>query len=777
MLLIGLGVAWIAGLLPVGAWGAPWWMGAAWVAATGTVLVAQRRARPAVIALAVALAVVAGYRLDGALAPPGIPLSAYVGQEVIITGTVVSEPDPGDLSTGYDIRVERLELRDGRVLERAGTIRAWLHQYASYLPGDRFRLEGKLEAAPVFDGFDYRAYLARRGIGGTMGFPKSKLLAEGPRTVTRELTRLRLDLDRSLQRALPEPEASLGAGIAFGRDGGLSREAKEDFNASGLRHLVAVSGANLVMVAALTMAIAVRVIGRRRAWPLAALTVAAYVVIAGFEASVVRAAIMTAVLFAGEVVGRPQSGLPGLAAAIIVMTAIAPGQAVEPGFQLSAAATAGLLTLGPWLRSAFDGLRQWWPASWLPGWLTEVAALSLAATIATTPVTWAHFGAISLVGPLANVVAQPIVALAFWTSLATAVIGLAWPGAAPWTGAAAYYPLAFIVDLAREAAALPASSASVGPAPISWSVAGVAGFAAVAGLLYRYLPPAIQLPDAARSRSALGNRLLLAGASGALALQIALGLSGDSSALTIDVLDVGQGDAILLTTPGGRQVLVDGGPSGLRLARELGAVMPYWDRSVELVIISHPQEDHIGGLPALAARYTLGPVVSNGDRNESTTGDLVDRSFSQRAVVAAAGDRFEIDGVSFEVLWPRGDSAGRTGELNDRSLVLLVGYAGVQMLLTGDIEASAQRQLLARGLAPVDVLKVPHHGARTSDRAFLSSIVDGLAVISVGAGNRFGHPHPATLEALSGTTVLRTDVDGRIRIVVRDGTIRVRTGH
>jgi competence protein ComEC len=776
MLLIGLGVAWIAGLLPVGAWGAPWWMGGAWVAATGAVLVAQRRARPAVIALAVALAVVAGYRLDGALAPANIPLAAFLGEQVIVTGTVVSEPDPGDLVTGYDIRVERLELRDGRVLERAGMIRVWLHQYVNYLPGDRLRLEGKLEAAPVFDGFDYRAYLARRGIGGTMGFPKAKLLAEGPRTVTRDLTRLRLDLDRSLQRALPEPEASLGAGIAFGRDGGLSREVKEEFNASGLRHLVAVSGANLVMVAALTMAIAVRVIGRRRAWPLAALTVAAYVVIAGFEASVVRAAIMTAVLFAGEVVGRPQSGLPGLAAAIIVMTAIAPGQAVEPGFQLSAAATAGLLTLGPWLRSAFDGLRQWWPASWLPGWLTEVAALSLAATIATTPVTWAHFGAISLVGPLANVVAQPIVALAFWTSLATAVTGLAWPAAAPWTGAAAYYPLAFIVDLAREAAALPASSANVGSAPISWSVAGVVGFAAVAGLLYRYLPPAVQLPDAARSRSALGNRLLLAGASGALALQIWVGLSGGGSALTIDVLDVGQGDAILLTTPGGRQVLVDGGPSGLRLARELGAVMPYWDRSVELVIISHPQEDHIGGLPALAARYTLGPVVSNGDRNRTVTGGLVDRSFAQRYVVAA-GDRFEIDGVSFEVLWPPDDTAGRTGELNDRSLVLLVGYAGVQILLTGDIEASAQRQLLARGLAPVDVLKVPHHGARTSDRAFLSSVVDGLAVISVGAGNRFGHPHPATLEALSGVTVLRTDLDGRIRIVVRDGTIRVRTGH
>ena len=772
MLLILLASAWVAGLLPVGLWGAPWWMGAAWLAWPAVALAAQGRLGWRTAAAAVTFAAIAGIRLAAAVGPEQAPVADFVGREAVVLGTVVSEPDPGELTTAYDIRVDRLEPGDGTVVENAGLVRAWLHQYAGYLPGDRVRLEGELEAAPVFEDFDYRAYLARRGVGAVMYRPKDTLEAAGQGSLSRELARARLALDRSLQRALPEPEASLGAGIAFGRDGGLPRDVVEAFNRSGLRHLVAVSGANLVLVAALTMAVAVRVVGRRRGWPLAVAAVALYVAVAGFEPSVVRAAVMTAVLFAGELVGRPQSGLPGLAAAVIVITAGWPELALDPGFQLSAAATAGLIAFGPWLRHGAESARRWWPVSWLPGWLTDVAALSLAATLATTPVTWAHFGSVSLIGPLANVLVQPVVAVAFWASLATALAGAAAPGPAAAAGAVAYYPLAFILDTAQLAAspgwaALEAGRLSPGIAALAMSL-----LAAAALIAYRYLPDTRELPEAVRSRAVLGNRLLVGGATGALVLAIAPGLDGRPGHLRIDMLDVGQGDAILLTTPRGTQILVDTGPSGLRLARQLGAVMPHWDRTIELVLLSHPQEDHIGGLPALTSRYRVRTVVTTGDRNDTRTAALAAAAVEGRESVARAGDHFTVDGVHFTVLWPK---EGTGGSLNDRSLIVLVEYDGVRLLLTGDSERSAHRELLASGLAGVEILKVPHHGSRTSDPNFLALANGGLALISVGAGNPFGHPHPGTLAALEGATVARTDTDGRIRVDVESGRIRVRT--
>ncbi len=772
VLLIGLGVAWIAGLVPVAAWGAPWWMGAAWTGSAATMLVMQQRSRCPALAAAIVLAGIAGWRMAGAVAVEPSPLEGLLGREVVATGVVVSEPSRRELSTAYTLRLESIEAGDA-VVEEPGTILVWLHQYARYLPGDRLELRGKLEAAPVFDTFDYRAYLARRGISATMRRPRVTLLEQGDAAPARALVEARLALDRSLQRALPEPESTLAGGLAFGRDDGLSPELKEAMNASGLRHLVAVSGANLVMVAALTMAVAVRAVGRRRAWPIAAGAVAGYILLAGFEASVVRAGIMVGVLFAGELVGRPQAGLPALALAVMAMTAVEPGAALDAGFQLSAAATAGLLTVAPWLRSAFTHGRHWWPVSWLPTWVTDVGALSLAATLATAPITWAHFGRLSLIGVPTNVIVQPVTAVAFWASLATALAGLASPEAGAFAGRLAWYPLAFIIAVAREAASLPGASVAVPPAGVTLAVAVTALTGVAAWPAYRWLPPGAALPDGVRRRAAAGNWLALGG-TGAALLAWSIATRPDAPAtLRLDFLDIGQGDAVLITTPAGRQVLVDGGPSGLRLVRELGTVMPPHDRTIDLVIVTHPQEDHLGGIPELAERMTVHRMVTNGDRASSLSGRLTVAKLGEREVVATAGDWFELDGVRFDVAWPPPEAVGL--EPNDRSLVLLVTYGDVRVLLTGDIEAGPQRDLLAAGLGPVEIMKVPHHGSRTSAWEFLGLADGRIAVISVGAGNPYGHPHPLVIEGLGSAQIYRTDTNGRIRFDIGNGTISVRT--
>lgn len=774
MLLIALAFAWLAGLVPVATWGAPWWMGAAWIAASvpALALMTSRVRWPVVLALAGA-ALAAGWRIDSGLATHAPPVAGYIGQEVTLTGTVVSEPDPGTVSTSYELRVDHLEV-DGTKVPDAGIVRVTLHQYAEFLPGDLLRVTGKVDLPPVFDGFDYRSYLRQRGVWATMLFPRVELVDAGERSFARETVRSRLALDRSLQRSLPEPEASLGAGIAFGRDGNLSRETREAFNRSGLRHLVAVSGSNVTLVSAVTMALAIPLIGRRRAWIPGAVTIGVYLVAAGFSPSVLRAGLMAGIYLCGGIAGRPQSGLPALGGAFIVMTLVKPANTLDAGFQLSMAATAGLLTIAPW----FDHLFERWVGATgapLPRWTTQVAALSTAASISTAPIMWATFGELSLVSPVANLVVEPVFVVAFWSSLLTAVLGL-WAEQPGWlAGVVAYYPLAFIDGVASFAASLPFASVSPGKGSATAAVVVSVPLLVVGVVAYRYVPPVQQLPPGIDRRRRLVNRLLLAGAGGSFALA-ALPLTilpaGGPGELRIDFLDVGQGDAIVVTTPHGHQVLVDGGPSSVLLARELGEVLPHWDRSLDVLVLTHPQEDHMGGLPGLAERLSIENVYTSGQSNATTTFSAFTERLEEHQALGA-GASFTIDGVSFELLWP--PSGFEPNELNNASIVLRVTYGEVDVLLTGDIEAAAQRELMAREVVAADVLKVPHHGSRSSTQELFAAVNPAVAVVQVGADNRFGHPHEDTLAALVSSRVYRTDEHGRVTVSTDGRSIRVST--
>jgi competence protein ComEC len=250
--------------------------------------------------------------------------------------------------------------------------------------------------------------------------------------------------------------------------------------------------------------------------------------------------------------------------------------------------------------------------------------------------------------------------------------------------------------------------------------------------------------------------------------------TGGPGHLTVVFLDVGQGDATLLTTPNGTQILVDGGPSGIELARELGAVMPHWDRRIDYLLLTHPQQDHVAGLIEMGRRFHSAGTFESGATNSSATYRLYAGEFGTRESWRA-GEQLTVDGVDIEVLWP--PPGGVADDLNNTSLVLRVGYRGTVLLLTGDIEAEAQLELLAGGTAlDADVLKVPHHGSASSEPQFFQAISPGLAIISVGADNRFGHPRPETVEALAPATVLRTDEDGRVTVRIdADGRLSYRT--
>ncbi len=241
--------------------------------------------------------------------------------------------------------------------------------------------------------------------------------------------------------------------------------------------------------------------------------------------------------------------------------------------------------------------------------------------------------------------------------------------------------------------------------------------------------------------------------------------------LQVAFLDVGQGDAILITTPGGERILIDGGPSGIRLVRELSGELPHWARTVDTVVLTHPQQDHLGGLPALFDRFRVRTVYDSGTTNTSLAFRAFEGATPGRAQLVA-GMSFERDRVRFEVLWPPVDFSTRA--LNDASVVLAVRYGDVSFLLTGDIQRVPQRALLEAGIG-ADVLKVPHHGAATSLQEFLGSTGAVIAVIQVGEANPFGHPRSETLEGLDDIPVYRTDLHGRVVMTTDGQRVSVRT--
>ena len=272
------------------------------------------------------------------------------------------------------------------------------------------------------------------------------------------------------------------------------------------------------------------------------------------------------------------------------------------------------------------------------------------------------------------------------------------------------------------------------------------------------------------------------GALALLAAAIWVGVLGlPDGRLHVYFLDVGQGDAILIVTPAGRQILVDGGPSPTALLNELGGVLPFWDRDLDLVVLTHPDGDHITGLIPLLARYRVAraldtPLSDDAPLTESWLGGLaeagIERIYAQRGMVIRAGN------VQLTALNPGPAMLGAAPtDTNNNAIVLRLDYGQTSFLLTGDAEQEAEAEMLAAGLPlAATVLKAGHHGSNGSSSApFLAAVTPQIAVIQVGAGNDFGHPHPAVLERLAGVEVLRTDLHGRIEIVSDGQRLDIKT--
>ena len=778
--------------------------GLAAVAAVGLWLLGGRTTARTAAAMGMGIAVVlARVALGGDLsAVPAGPIGMPVGDgpwavRVVSTAAPLdgSQRFVGGLDEGAGLRIDITAPR-----------------YPPVRVGDLVSARGPLHAPP--DG-PYGTYLERIGVAATLVTRSLEPLA-APADADRVVQGIRAAAGDALARSLPEPAAGLAAGILIGLRERVDRQLAADFTTTGLSHVVAISGWNIALVAGLVAALLGTWPRRRRAGATVA-AIAVYTILAGASPSVLRAAVMAGVALLARETGRPGTAARALAWAVVLLLVAGPATVADAGFQLSAAATAGLLAWGSPLASRLRaGLRL------LPGFIVEGLAVSLAAQAATLPIVLLSFGRLAPLSPVLNLVVVPLVPLAMATGTLAMIGGLLAGAGAPalvatLLGLPGAIVVGLLVAIVQTAADLPFAGVTLAP-PAGAALGGVAaallvvaaGRRRIAGVLRPWLPgvrrwsgsprrpgPRAGGPAAARPGRTGRPPLRSDRAVRTLAIILALAVATVAVAAAarpdgrvhVVALDVGQGDAILVETPGGGRLLVDGGPDPDRLLVALDARIPPWDRRIDLVVLTHPHEDHVAGLPLLVERYRVGRLVEPGMTGPGPGYAALLAALARRSLrseLLSAGDRFTLDDVSFRVLWPDRTAVPRappdTGTgINNVSIVLLGTYGGQRFLLAGDAEEGIDPILVARGLPHVDLLKVAHHGSRTATTdALLGATSPAVALISVGAKNTFGHPAPATLARLAahGVATYRTDLSGTLDAAL-DGrllTVRVARG-
>jgi competence protein ComEC len=597
---------------------------------------------------------------------------------------------------------------------------------------------------------------------------------------------IRARTEIALEAGMPSREAALARGFVLGEDDGIDSDTKEDFRRAGLSHLLAVSGQNVALLALLAMPLLAALglpLRSRLVWVLG--LIAVYVPLAGAGPSIQRAGIMGALSVLAALAGRRASRFYALVVAAIVLLALDPDLAADIGWQLSFAAVLGILLLASPLRAGITariGARRWRRA------LAEGAAMTIAATLATAPLIAFHFEAISTTTLFANLLALPAVAPAMWLGMLVAAAGQVPSFPVEALNAVNALLLAYIAQVAawcgRPSWAYP--HVRLGAGGLLGTYLGIAAAAVFATRRSHHRRIAAlrkrNAADGPKSGQigrfpARRRGVMLALVAGLAVLAMAAGsvrpgggaALGPPSGLRVSVLDVGQGDAILLQPRGAPALLVDGGPPGAGLAAKLRAA---GIKELGAVIVTHDQSDHAGGVHELLGAMPIRHLLYGQLRRAALSEARAARIPIRRLV---RGSEIRSSRLRLEVLWPPAELLAephRGEDPNRLAIAMLARWRSFSMLLTADAEAEATP--LDPG--PVDVLKLAHHG---SDDAGLGELLDRtrprLGVISVGADNPFGHPTPATLATLAahGVRILRTDRDGTVVVDVYRDSIRM----
>jgi competence protein ComEC len=742
----------LQGELPVAGW--------TWLGIAGVFPAVLPWVRPGARWLAVPLAAIAGFcwalgmahlRLADRLAPE------LEGRDIDVVGVVSSLPTVGERSLRFEFQPESAEVPlpskmlvswfRGPLYESSAATALEVH------PGERWRLSLRLRRPHgQFNphGFDYEAWLLERGIGAT-GYvrPRSTPLRLGARnSLMDRVERLRELVRDRFKRVLGEtPATGILAALAVGDQRAISNEEWRLFSRTGVTHLMSISGLHVTLVSGLfawlagalwrrVPALTLRLPARKAAAAAAIVAALAYTLIAGFAVPAQRTFWMVTVVALALWSGRISSSSRTLALALAVVLLIDPWAVLSPGFWLSFGAVALIFYVG---QGDEPAPRQWLRVQW-------------AITLGLAPAALFLFSQVSVVGPLANALAIPLVSIVV-TPLALIAAVLPVDALLHFSAWLTEWLLQFL----EWCASLPLAVWQQHTPPL-WSMlagcAGVAWLLAPRGVPWRATGLALMLP--------------------ALFLPAPRPAPGEA---WITTFDVGQGLSVLVRTAG-RDLLYDAGPaygpdadSGERVIapalRALGV------ERLDLLVLTHQDTDHVGGAASVMENFPVEALRSSLPAGHPLLG------MAPAPLACAAGERWSWDGVQFELLHPQaGVAAARRG--NDLSCVLKITAGRRSMLLTGDIERAAELDLVRRSGSALraDVLLVPHHGSRSSSTdELLAAVRPALAVAPVGYRNRFGHPNAEVLERYraAGIAMRRTDLDGAVSVALQADRLEMRT--
>lgn len=682
--------------------------------------------------------------------------------DLLITGTIVEPPDYRDDYTNLRVQVQKVDTGEGDLEEAVnGLLLVRVSNNQIYHYGDSIRLRGKLKTPPENEDFSYRDYLASKHIHSYMTSAEVTILpGVGGHPFSRTMYALK---DRSLEniyKIFPDPESSLLAGVLLGVDTGLTSELQQAFKNTGTAHIIAISGFNISIIAGIFFAFFSKFLGPRRGSVLAILGIAFYTLLVGADAAVVRAAIMGSLALFARQVGRRQFALNTLLAVAMLMCLWNPLYIWDVGFQLSFFATLGLILYATPLSEAANRLiTRYFPTSTAEKFaelFSEFVLLTLAAQITTIPIMAYHFQRISLVSFIANpfiLPAQPAVMILGGLAVLLSLVWL------PLGQIAAWVTWPFVVYTIRMVEifdSIPHGTIVLGELSI-WFVI------TIYVLLFAVTFGGAQIKEGIQSIK--GRAGLIGVGTGLLVVLLALLLitraatSIPDRLLHVTFLDAGSADAILIKTPNGKYVLINGGPSVTTLSDELGRRLPAFNRKLDWLIVAATDEEDVAALPRVIERYPPDAVLWSGNREASFSSRVLNEYLSLQALPVADAEPEQVldlgNGATLSVV-----TSG------PRGAILLLEWDNFRALLPVGMSFEALDELSdGAAIGPVTLLSLADSGyAESNPPEWIANLNPELVLLSVSAADENGMPDGEVLESLKDYELLRTDLNGWVEI-------------
>jgi competence protein ComEC len=680
--------------------------------------------------------------------------------DMLVTGTLAEPADYRDNYTNLRLEVTNVDTGDGD-LPANGLLLARVSNNQAFRYGDILRLRGSLKTPPENEDFSYRDYLAAQHIHSYMSSAEVTVLpGRGGSPVYAALYDFKEKALANIYRLFPDPESSLMAGILLGVDTGLTRDLQQAFKNTGTAHIIAISGFNISIIAGLFVTFFSRFFGSRRGMLLAVIGIIFYTVLVGGDAAVVRAAIMGSLALFAKEVGRRQAALNTLLAVALFMCLWNPLYLWDVGFQLSFFATLGLvLYADPFSQFANGIITKYFPSSSAEKFaalFSEFVLLTLAAQVTTIPIMAYHFQRISLVSFLANpfiLPAQPAVMILGGLAVLLSLVWFPLGQIAAW----ATWPfVVYTIRMVEIFDRVPHGTIFLGELSI-WFVI------LVYAVLFTVTFGGARIKEWFESMKQ--DRMRIPAGTGLVVLLLALLLIWRAASavpdqrLHITFLDVGSADAVLIKTPTGKHVLINGGPSVTTLADELGRRLPAFNRKLDWLIVAGTDEDDVAALPRVIERYPPDAVLWSGNTQASFSSGVLNEYLALSDINVLNAEPEQVlelgDGATLSVL-----------TVGPRGAVLLVEWGNFRTLLPVGMSFEALDELRnGADVGPVSVLSLADSGyAASNPPEWIANVNPELVLLSVSAADENGMPDSEVLESIEDYQLFRTDQNGWVEI-------------